>query len=223
MVTLATDWSLSGGTVAWNKVSYRYNLFASRITLQDLATGRETPVVVTPYFTQTDPHAWGVKGVSLSGNRVVWTRTTAHSANVMLYDRRTRRTVALTHDNISLVGRIYGDTVAWLTNQRLIPEGTVHIRDLRTGRTAIMPAIGYNVSIGNGLVSWFAVGLPHTGVPIYFVRRHALRFCWPTAAEQAQGGHITDVRIFGRTVLVPTILHFENGLRWQPLFRLDIY
>jgi hypothetical protein len=155
-VRLAAGWHHDpgdDGTVAWNKVSYRYNLFSSRITLQDLTTGRETPVVVTPYMTRTDPHAWSVKGVSLSGNRVVWTRTTAHSANVMLYDRRTRRTVALTHDNISLVGRIYGDTVAWLTSRRLLPEGTVHIRDLRTGTTAIMPAIGYNVSIGDGLAA----------------------------------------------------------------------
>lgn len=215
---------LSGGTLALSKIYVANEKTATAITLVDIASGRETAIAMSPWFSPADPRAWGLGGVSISGSRVVWTRTTRASADVMLYERGTGRTSPLTHDGISLAPRIYGDTVAWIESKTRVPEGVVRVRDLRAGQTFTMSDTPvYNIEVGDGLVSWVAYQDPTQAVPLYFLRRRALRYYLPSAAEKAQGGYIANVRIFGRDVLVPTELHFGDVARMTRLYRVDRY
>lgn len=215
---------LSGGMLALAQIYFAHAKTATAITLVDIASGRERAIATSPWFSPGDRHAWGMRGISISGGRVVWTRTTHDSADVMLYEGSTGRTLALTHDGISLAPHIYGDTVAWIVSKTLVPEGMVRVRDLHTGQTLTMPDTpGYNIEVGDGLVSWVAYDDPTHAVPLYFVRHHALRYYLPTADEQTQGAYIADIRIFGREVLVPTELYFGDATRTTRLYRLDVY
>lgn len=218
-------WLVSDGTVTWSEVLYQHDMTATSIHVEDIASGRDTPITVTPWFRWGDKNAWGVTGAFLSGQRMVWTRTTTGSANVILYDRRTKRTVALTHNNRSLASGINGDTVAWIVEQGRTPEGTVRVYDLRTHSATDMPdGVGANVQVGDGLVSWVAIYDKAGAVPVYFVQRHAVRYYLPSPDQMRQNAEMGDVRIFDREVFVPVILHADlDGPRQRRSYRLDIY
>lgn len=215
-------WQVSGTTVAWNAVHYQATTTATSVSLADLSSGTSRTLVMSPWFHWGDPRAWGIKGISLSGERLVWTRTTPKSANIILYDWRTRRMTVLTHNNISVAPRIYGTTVAWLVSKAHAPEGDVRVYDLRTRKLTAMPTgIGYNIEIGDGLVSWTPLA---SEAPLYLVRRHVLHFYRTSTADRAQQASPPNVRIFGREVLVATILHFNLGGPGQKrVYRLETY
>ncbi len=222
--TTIVGWQVSGETVAWTTIQAFHDQTATSIHVQTIGRGQPTTIVTSPWFRWGDKKAWGVRDVAVAGSYLAWTRTTATTTNVVLYDRLSKRTVTLTHDGVSMAPKMYGNALAWLVGNKQWggAQGDVRLYDLRARQVTDLPGgPGFNLEVGDGLVSW----VPATSgpIPIYSVTHHALRYYVPTAAQLHDNAEIPDVRIFGHEVFVTTLLHWNVRTQRERLYRLDIY
>ncbi len=228
VVEQITNWQTSRSDIVWSIVKYLGTKSSTSVAIQSLESSSVKVLVSTPWFNTSDQRAWGVRDAYTSGVQVVWTRTTPISSNIVYYNLQTRKTFLLTRDDKSFGARINGNIVAWIVRKGNHPQGVVRVYDLHTRIATDMPgALSYNLSVGQGLISWMAPDDISGAVPLYFVKQHALRYYQPTAAEVREHAQIPDVQVFGREVLVPIILHADRADRIANgrirLYRLDSF
>jgi len=218
------EWSLSDHRVVWVAVHYRGDrLIATSLELADLTSGRQRPVVRTPWFHWHDNPIPMVRGGELAGDRLVWLRVVGNRADVMLEDLHTGRAGMLAQRIGTRGPLIWGGAVAWLAGPANGSGGLVRVLDLHAGSMVPVTAeVADNLQLGDGLVGWSPMNWE---VPrLYDLRRHTTYVYRGRPPSPAWCVVVSMLRLFGRQVLVATTLHWDHaGPIRRTLYRLDTY